>query len=139
VIGDGADFVAGKPGRFDLVIVDGYDGRGRTGQLDTASFYSNAHACMTQGGMLATNLLTRTRGVRSSVARMQGAFDGRVLPLPPSDAGNMVVIAAAGAPIAHSLADLRAAATRLRAASGLSLLSAVERAASVAEAGVLRL
>ena len=77
--------------------------------------------------MMSVNLLTRTRGVAASVDRMRRAFDDRVLVLPPSEAGNTVVLAACGEPIDESFETLRAGAERLKAATGLDLAPMLAR------------
>ena len=41
VEGDAAEFVATKDRRYDLIVVDGYDAKGRPGMLDTEPFYLN--------------------------------------------------------------------------------------------------
>jgi spermidine synthase len=49
-IGDGHDYVA-KPGRpFDLILVDGFDAKGRAGMLDMLPFYCNARARLSEQG-----------------------------------------------------------------------------------------
>lgn len=127
VIGDGHDYVMTRKGRFDLIVVDGFDHKGRSGMLDTAAFYINCRDRLTSRGMMALNFLSRSRGVGGSVARMREAFGERVLVLPPSDPGNTVVLAAVGRPIAESVEDLRAAAGALKAETGLNLLPTLAR------------
>ena len=127
VVGDGHDHVATKDRRYDLIVVDGFDEQGRPGMLDSEPFYLNCRRRLARDGMMSVNLLTRTRGVKASVDRMLNAFDGRVLVLPPSEAGNTVAIAAVGELVDEGLADLREAARRLRAATGLDLASALTR------------
>ena len=41
---DGADYVIASDRRFDWIIVDGFDGHGRPGTLDTLPFYCNCVA-----------------------------------------------------------------------------------------------
>jgi len=67
------------------------------------------------------NLLTRRRGVEASAQRLRSAFCDRVRVLPPPEAGNTVALAAAGAPIRESFADLRDGARKLKAQTGLDL------------------
>jgi len=128
VLGDGSEYVATRDRHYDLIVVDGFDDQGRPGMLDSEPFYLDCRSRLGRGGMMSVNLLTRTRGVTASVERMRRAFDGRVLVLPPSEAGNTVAIAAVGDPIDESLAALREAARRLRTATGLDLSSALTRA-----------
>jgi spermidine synthase len=126
-LGDGAEHVAAKERAYDLIVVDGFDENGRPGMLDSEPFYANCLRGLANGGMLAVNLLTRTRGVKASVDRLRRAFDQRVLVLPPSEAGNTVALAAVGDPIDESFDGLRKAATRLKAATALDLAATLAR------------
>ena len=129
-IADGHDFLAASHRRFDLILVDGFDDKGRPGMLDTVPFYLNCRERLARRGMMAVNLLTRRRGAHPSFERLREAFGDRVLLMPPSEAGNAVAIAAAGTAIHESLADLRTAAAKLRAQTGLDLSPAIARIAS---------
>jgi spermidine synthase len=129
-IGDGHEYAAASPQEFDLVVVDGYDERGRTGMLDTLPFYVNCRARLSQDGLAVVNLIDRRRGAAAaSAARIGAAFDGRVLVLPPSNDGNTIAVAAAGEGAGASLAQLARRAIALRAATGLDLAPTVERLA----------
>ena len=136
VIGDAAEHVAAKDGRDDLIVVDGYDEKGRPGMLDTEPFYANCRRRLTREGMVCVNLLTRTRGVKASVDRLRRAFDDRVLVLPPSEAGNTVAIAAAGDAVAESFEALRLQASRLKAQTGLDLAATLARLGMAGGEGV---
>jgi spermidine synthase len=127
VVADGHEHVAMKDRKYDLIVVDGYDSRGRAGMLDSEPFYLNCRRRLTRQGMISVNLLTRSRGVGPSVERMRRAFDGRVLVLPPSEAGNTVVLAAEGDAIDEPLRDLRDVAHRLKAQTGLDLAPMLAR------------
>ena len=126
-IGDGHAYVAATRKRFDLILVDGFDARGRTGMLESAPFYANCRARLTDAGMIAVNLLGRRRSAGASVRRIREAFDGRILELPTCDAGNLVVLASARPPIRISPARLSAAAKALHAQTRLDLTSLVTR------------
>ena len=126
-VGDGHDFVAGrKGGRYDLIVVDGFDEKGRPGMLDTAAFYLNCRQRLARGGILSVNLLTRRRGVDASVDRMRQAFDEHVLVIPPSEAGNTVALGALDA-LEIGWAEAKDAADKVKAATGLNLASALAR------------
>jgi spermidine synthase len=129
VVGDGHEFVATKDRKYDLIVVDGYDSKGRAGMLDSEPFYLNCRRRLARDGMISVNLLTRTRGVGASVDRMRHAFEDRVLVLPPSEAGNTVVLAAVGDAIDESLSDLREAARRLKTETDLDLAPMLARVA----------
>jgi spermidine synthase len=126
---DGAAYVASSRPRFDLVLVDGYDARGRVGALDTPAFYRHCRARMRSDAMLATNLLTRHRGVDASLSRMRDAFDDRAFALPACASGNVIALAARGAPVDMSAATLDARATAFRNETGLNLTPTVTRLA----------
>jgi spermidine synthase len=133
-IGDAHDFVGRSRARFDFIILDGFDDKGRAGLLDTAPFYMNCRERLTTRGMVAVNLLTRQRGVNASIERLQLAFDDRVLQIPPCEAGNAVAIAAVGEEVRESFDDLRATARALKTDSGLDLLPTLGRIASASSA-----
>lgn len=126
-IADGHEFVGRSRARFDFIVLDGFDENGRAGMLDTTPFYMLCRERLTQRGLLAVNLLTRTRGVGASVNRLRTAFEDRVIAIPPSDAGNTVAIAAAGEAVEESFAEMRKAARALKAETGLDLLPTLGR------------
>ena len=139
VIADAVDYLAAKPRRHDLIVVDGYDSHGRAGMLDSEPFYLNCRRSLTRDGMVSVNLLTRTRGVKPSVDRMRHAFEGRVLAVPPSDAGNTVAICAVGNPVDETFASLRMRSRSLRTETGLDLGSLLARLERVSTDARLRL
>ena len=126
-IADGSEFVQRSEREFDLVLVDGFDAKGGAGMLDTLPFYCNCQARLAGAGLLATNLLRRTRGVRPSMERLAVAFEGRAIALPPCESGNTIAVAAKGPPVERTFAELARAAQRLRIASGLNLVPTVAR------------
>jgi spermidine synthase len=126
-IGDGYEFVTSSARRFDLILVDGFDEKGRTGMLDTLPFYLQCRARLSARGMLAVNLVDRSRGVGASVARLREAFDERVWVLPPCEEANTVAIASAGRTLSLAPETLLAAAAALKAQSGLDLAPTVAR------------
>jgi len=134
-IGDGYDYVASSRRRFDLVLVDGYDAKGRTGMLDLLPFYYNVRARLSDEGVVAANLLSRSRGVTASLDRVRQAFDGRALALPSCASGNTIVLGAVGEAVATPMKHLRAAARALKAATGLNLLPTIARIAQTQAGG----
>jgi spermidine synthase len=82
---------------------------------------------MAEHGMLATNLLTRHRGVDASLARLAAAFDRRAMALAPCASGNVIALAACGAPVELDPRELATRAAALRAESELNLAPTVER------------
>ena len=128
-IGDASDYLAAADRDFDLILVDGYDAKGRTGPLDTLPFYCNAQAHLTEQGVLAANLLTRNHGYRSSLERLHAAFDGRAAALPVCESGNVVLVAAAGAHVAVTGGELMARARALKKETALDLLATTRKVA----------
>jgi spermidine synthase len=123
-LGDGYKYMATARRRFDLILVDGFDAKGRAGKLHTVPFYRLCRARLNDGGMMVTNLLSRRTRAKANADPIRKAFDDRVLVLPPCDA-NTVVLAAVGAPIRMTFDKLRACAKKLKADTGLNLLPTV--------------
>ena len=127
VLAEGHEFVAGTRSRFDLIVVDAYDEKGRTGSMDTVEFYAAAHARLTSRGLMSMNLLTRRRGVAATEARMRQVFGEHVIVLPAPEAGNTVAIAGIEPIFAAGPDSLRRAAAALKAHTGLNLLPTLSR------------
>ena len=127
VIADGADYMLGGGEPFDSILVDGFDPDARAGPLDTLPFYQACRARLTENGLLTVNLLGRNKGFAGSVERIRSAFDGRIVVFPSCDSGNTIAFATGGAPVAVSLAEMRAAAQRLKTECRLDLLPTITR------------
>jgi len=127
VIADGADYVAGARGRFDLILVDGFGADARPGGLDSAAFYAAARGRLSNSGLLVCNLLGRSRGFSASIARIARAFEGRSVVFPSCDSGNAIAFAAAGDPVDVTLEEMRVRAGDLRRATGLDLRPTISR------------
>ena len=125
-IGDAYEYVAKARKRYDLILVDGFDAKGRAGDLDSPAFYRNCRARLNPGGMLATNFVSRRGRPTASIDRIRRAFDGRVLALPPNEA-NTIAIASVGRKILVGRDELRDRARKLRTRTGLDLLPTIER------------
>ncbi len=128
-VADANDYVAETRKRYDLILVDGFDERGRAGRLDSVTFYRDCRARLEDEGMLAVNWLTRRRSAAASLERLRTAFGERVLELPPSEAGNVVAVAAKGSRLEVPFDELRAVAQLLNAETGLNLLPTLARLA----------
>lgn len=140
-IGDGAALVARERRRYDLILVDGFDEHARVGELDGLPFYRACRERLSRRGVLAVNLFGDRRGFRAGVERIRAAFDGRCLALPACAGGNVIALAAAGAPLAVPLAELRRRAVELKRTTGLDLAPTLRRlqAAAPLPDGMLRL
>ncbi len=121
VVGDAVDEVPSLAGSFDLVLIDGFDARGSAGRLDSVPFYAACRERLVPGGFLSVNLLSRTRGVKPSLARIAEVFGERVLALPRCVSGNTVAFAwREGGPRVDP-ADWPASALALKRETGLDL------------------
>jgi len=127
VIADGVEFVANSDQTYDLILVDGYNENAHPGALDTVPFYQAVRAHLSDDGIMAVNLLGRSRGFKDSVERIRSTFDGRALAFPSCDSGNAIAFAATGEPIRMALDDLKEMALTLKQTTGLNLLHTLTR------------
>ena len=129
IIGDGAEYMLNSSKQFDLILVDGFDENARTGALESLPFYQACRACLDSAGVVAVNMLTRSRGFKATAARISEAFDDRALVFPSSESGNAIAFAASGDPIEVSFYDLKESALTLKQQTGLNLLPTLARLA----------
>ena len=141
VIGDGAGFVEQDDSQWDLIAVDGFDSNARAGALAGLAFYAACRRRLTADGLLVVNMFGELRGFKTQLQRLNKAFDGRVLALPPCPSGNVVAFATAGEVVEVPAELLQERATALEAGTGLKLgpsLKRLNKSGLLAE-GVLRL
>lgn len=95
---DAAEFMAqAAPGSLDVLQVDAYDAAVDKPALDGEAFYAECRGSLREGGTVAVNLLGRDLDVRASVARIRAGLQPRaVWQFPPTQTGNVVVIAHCG-------------------------------------------
>lgn len=129
VIGDGAEYVLNCNKKFDLILVDGFDRCARSGALDSLPFYQACRSRLSDDGILAANLLLRSRGFSGCMTRLGTAFDDRALLLPSCESGNAIAFAAEGSPIVISFDDLKENALSLKQDTGLNLMPTLTRLA----------
>lgn len=127
VIADGAQYIAGNGKTYDLILVDGYDADAHPGELDMLPFYQMCRARLNHNGVLAVNLLGRSRGHQASLERIKTAFDGRALAFSPCDSGNVIAMAATGDRIEIPISELKEQALELKQKTGLNLLPTLTR------------
>lgn len=108
---DAAGFMA-RPAignSFDVVQVDAYDAAVAKPGLDTEAFYAACRNSLRAGGTLAVNLIGRELVVRESVSRIRAGVRPRaVWQFPPTEAGNVVVLAHCGEVPAEDVLAARA-------------------------------
>ncbi|HEY6095880.1 MAG TPA: spermidine synthase [Gallionellaceae bacterium] len=141
VVADGVDYLVHSTQTWDLVLVDGFDADARAGGLDTLPFYQAVRAHLSDSGIMAVNLLGRSRGFQDSVERIRTAFEGRALAFPSCDSGNTIAFAATGEPIRIPLGELKEQARTLKDETGLNLLPMLSKLeqAQTCSGGVLTL
>lgn len=122
VVADGVDYLVNSDQTWDLILVDGFDADARAGGLDTLPFYQAVRAHLSDSGIMAVNLLGRSRGFKDSVERIRTAFEGRALAFPSCDSGNTIAFAATGEPVQIPLGELKEQARILKDETGLNLL-----------------
>jgi spermidine synthase len=127
VVADGVDYVINSTKTWDLIMIDGFDADARAGALDTLPFYQAVRAHLTDNGIMAVNLLGRSKGFEESVARISTAFDGRAMAFPSCDSGNTIAFAASGEPVSIALGDLKEQASALKEKTGLNLQPTLTR------------
>ena len=95
LLDDGARFLQERRGRFDLLLVDGYDETGIPAALSTPEFYGDCRASLAEGGAAAFNLYCADAAAH--VERLRGAFgEDRVLVIEEPRQSNRVAIAWTG-------------------------------------------
>ena len=131
VIDDGAEYMLNSNKKFDLILVDGFDEKARAGTLESLPFYQACRSRLSDNGIMAVNLLTRSRSFKRTSAHIAEAFEDRVLLFPSCESGNAVALAAAGHPIEIPFDELKESALILKEQTGLNLLPTLTRLAQV--------
>lgn len=126
-IGDGTAWMAEDDGRYDLILVDGFDPEARAGSLNTLPFYRHCRERLSENGLLSVNLLGRSRGSATGGEYLRQAFDDRALLFASEDSGNSIALAAVGEAVNVGQAELRQRAEALKKDLGLNLLPALPR------------
>ena len=127
VIGDGARYVMESQKTFDIILVDGFDENAHSGALESLPFYQACRSLLSNEGVMAVNLLTRSRNTEAIMSRIADAFHGRTLQFPSCDSGNAIAFAASGETIDIGLEDLKERASALKGATGLNLMPTLAR------------
>lgn len=104
---DGAAFVRERPGRFDILLVDGYDEAGIPAALSSQGFYDDCRDALAAGGVLASNLYATD--FTAHLGRLRRSFGRRnVLMLDEARQSNRVAFAWTGVPFPEGGIDLPA-------------------------------
>jgi spermidine synthase len=131
LLDDGARFLRDRRGRFDLLLVDGYDEAGIPAVLSTQDFYDDCRAALADGGAAAFNLYCADAAAH--VERLRKAFgDGRVLVIEELRQSNRVAIAWSGSISEAAEMSLSSAAQRDLAAVFATVRKQLEAAKRLA-------
>jgi spermidine synthase len=96
IAGDGAEFVRGNPGRFDALLLDGYDSDGLPPSLASQRFYGDCHRLLQPEGILVVNLQYANPQYEACIKRIRRCFDNAVLVVVDDERANSVVFACKG-------------------------------------------
>jgi len=91
---DGALFVRRHGGRYDVVLVDGYDETGIPAALASQRFYNDCRAALVEGGVMVVNLFCAD--AERHLQRIRKAFGGATLAVSEPGMSNQVVFAWSG-------------------------------------------
>jgi len=118
---DAARWVAdpARAGTCPVLMVDLYDAQAQGPVRDSVAFYRDCRRVLGEAGVMAVNLFGAHESFPRNIANLSEAFDGRLAMLPEIDAGNRVVLAFSGPPLAVSPEDLLARAAEVERRHGL--------------------
>lgn len=126
-LGDGALWVRERPGRYDVLLVDGYDEGGIPAALSTQRYYQDCRNALAPGGVMASNLYCADAG--RHVDRLRRAFGERVVVLEEAQQSNRVAFAWVGDPLPPGPIDVPAALATLPRKARVQLQDAFARLA----------
>lgn len=90
-LGDGAGFVRSRRGRYDLLLVDGYDQHGIPAALSTQAFYDDCRDALAPGGVMSVNLFSTDADAH--LERIRGSFGDAAVMLEEPKMSNRVAFA----------------------------------------------
>ena len=113
---DGQEFLepAVRRGRYGVIQVDVYDMHARGPAIEAAAFYRLCAEALAAPGIAVFNLFGEHASTERNLRRIRRAFGDRVLPMPVSEAGNLVVLGFKGPPLSVAWKAVERRAARLR-------------------------
>ena len=111
-LADGADFLRDRRGRFDVLLVDGYDETGIPAALSSQRFYDDCRDALADGGVMACNLYATDFAAHAEKLRRSFGH-GRVWVLEERRQSNRVAFAWKGDPFPEGRLDLAAIMARM--------------------------
>jgi spermidine synthase len=93
VLADAADYVAHRPGRPDVILMDAFDRDGLAPSLGLRDFHSGLRDALGRHGVLVVNIVGERAHRLAQLEAMRSAFDDNVILVPVEDDGNHVAFA----------------------------------------------
>jgi len=93
---DGANFVANRSHRFDVMLVDAFDSDGHIPRLCSAGFYDNCFSRLNEQGVLVVNVLSNDLKYGKHLSHIRDAFEDRVIMVNAEEDANKIVFACKG-------------------------------------------
>lgn len=119
VVADGSDYVTGRAGAWDALLLDAFEDGRSVPSLATQGFYDACCAALRPGGILVVNFIADEPRFGTYLARVERAFAGRVLCLPAEDRVNMIVLGLKRPAARIGIEPLKRTARALQARYGL--------------------
>ena len=116
---DGAKWVPAHRDCADVLLLDAFEDGESVRALATQAFYEGCRETLRRRGILVVNFIAEERRFGKYMARIEEAFDGKVLCLPAQDRVNMIVLAFKGGPTRVALDSLKTAARALKRRYGM--------------------
>ena len=93
---NGADYMANKLEKVDVLLVDGYDEKGQPAKLCSAGFYDNCYDKLNEGGVMVVNLHGSDIKFGTYTSRIRASFDEKVAVVDAEEDGNKIAFAYKG-------------------------------------------
>ena len=106
--------------QFDVVQIDCYDAQARGPVCESQSFYDDVFRVMSPAGsVVAINLFGEHASFGRNLSRIQKSFNGRLITLPPVEAGNTIALAFKGPSISIGWTQIYDRASSVQSQYGL--------------------
>ncbi|HEX7435839.1 MAG TPA: hypothetical protein VF308_03975, partial [Caldimonas sp.] len=126
--------------RYDVVLLDAFGPQGVPRQLSTQRFYDDCLDALEPGGVLVSNFHSAASDFDACVRRIERSFDEAPLVVQDREAGNSIVFARKGGPLAGLRTPLVTCPKGLEEGAWAQLRGAFERIGSaLAARGRMRL
>lgn len=117
---DAAEYLPGKTGTADVILLDGFSASGLPAELSSQYFYDSCHAALRDEGVLVANLLNNDLLLTTYLDRMHRACDGRLFRTKAQCGGNIIAVGLKRQTV-PGWGDLHARAKAIATSLGLDL------------------